>query len=397
MTSGPIATFPTRESVSRKALCRNRRYKHYYTLHVGPVFGHRPIGSILHSEVQRYYKTLTNPQAKHTLAIMRILWNFACTEEGGHALLKSHNIMLESFKMPPASKKKIKVVSSIYDKEELQEVLEAIEGDPIEPYILLMGGGGARPGEACGVWKQEIQFDYHNHPLSGEGQFWAVVPLNRTVGRVDGEIIIKSTLKTETSRRSLFIPEPYSIRLKELVDTSTTQKYFAEDYDEIPLTPDRLSWMWRGMFKGLPYVYIPIKNLRNSYGSIMLASGYSEELVRKLLGHSSLEMLHKHYDRRTDEMLLSQLMLNPTNPASEIEPVTPSAQAGNVVQPVQPVQPVQSVQPIPPTQSNQPQVANQYSQQVGQPDLMTSLLTNLIGLLATQQPVQQSQLNQSFQ
>jgi len=53
--------------------------------------------------------------------------------------------------------------------------------------------------------------------------------------------------------------------------------------------------VWKDAFVGLGIRYRPIKNTRHTYISLAVASGADLMYIARQGGHSSTEMIHKHY------------------------------------------------------------------------------------------------------
>ena len=72
-----------------------------------------------------------------------------------------------------------------------------------------------------------------------------------------------------------------------------------------PANPERMSDAYRRWHMGKQFPYVPWKNLRNSYATMLHARGVDLADVARLLGHTTPVITYQHYDRPSAEQLAS--------------------------------------------------------------------------------------------
>lgn len=112
-------------------------------------------------------------------------------------------------------------------------------------------------------------------------------------------------LKTERSERDVAIPSPYADRLRRLFLERLGDTYVCDDGSGNPANPERMSDAYRRWHMGKPFPYVPWKNLRNSYATMLHARGVDLADVARLLGHTTPVITYQHYDRPSAEQLAS--------------------------------------------------------------------------------------------
>ena len=91
--------------------------------------------------------------------------------------------------------------------------------------------------------------------------------------------------------RSVFIGGYPAARLEELSGLGP----LCPDANGNRTNPDNVSNRYRKWMKGKDAKYVPLKNLRNSYATIMQGLGASDSLISKSLGHTNLRVDYDHY------------------------------------------------------------------------------------------------------
>lgn len=132
----------------------------------------------------------------------------------------------------------------------------------------------------------------------------AIVHVGRGVQLLGGEVQIVPT-KTERSERDVAIPSPYADRLHRLFLESLGDTYVCDDGRGGPANPERMSDAYRRWHMSKPFPYVPWKNLRNSYATMLHARGVDLADVARLLGHTTPVITYQHYDRPSAEQLAS--------------------------------------------------------------------------------------------
>ncbi len=270
----------------------------FYNLYIHPVFGKLRVRKITHALVQDFLNQQTHTNAKKAKSLLHILF---CEAQNERIVKSSDNVLLDRYSFPPPSKNKKPSCEPIYKSEEVDEILSLCKGEPFEGIIILMSKGGARLAEACGARFSDMTF---SSEADGE---WCRVRIERNAVLVSGETIVKET-KNPRSKRTIFIPEPYSKRLREMAEQADRpEQWVSDDGTGVPLVSGRLSATWRNWArKNYAGRYVPIMYFRDTFATDMHNKGMDPFRIAQLLGHSnSSQMLYKHYDRPDDDALLS--------------------------------------------------------------------------------------------
>ena len=158
--------------------------------------------------------------------------------------------------------------------------LDAIYGAKYEPVLLVMLFGGLRREEACALFWSDIDF----------GVDLCAVRVDKTLVEVGGKLHEGPT-KTPESRRTVFIAGPIAARLLEL----SGEGPLVPDANGNRMAPNRISNEYRSLVSKTDAKYVPMRNLRNSYATIMQGLGASDSLISKSLGHTNLKVDYAHY------------------------------------------------------------------------------------------------------
>ena len=261
-------------------------YRQVYEAHIKQAFGGKPIVTITHRDIQKFITSMSIGAAKHAIVVARIIWKAA---EYDGIIKRDENIMRDSYKIAHVVKdSNYHANKDIYSEKEINEIINECEDRVLQNLLIVSGKGGLRPPEASGLKCENIEF------FEEDEETWAVVSVLRNVVSVDKKIIIKDT-KTAGSIRSTIIEPPFAAILKQNISDRTG--WLLDDGTGVPLTSSCLRDMWKRYITRTNHPYIPPKNFRNSYSTSLRANGMDEGAVYSLLGHTSSEMLRKHYNR----------------------------------------------------------------------------------------------------
>lgn len=278
------------QHIQRLAKSTVRGYVSAYNAHIAPAFGSWDLERLTKRDVQEWLDGMSYGAAKSCFAVLRAMYSFAEDEE-----LTDNGVMRKRYSMPDAKKPARKVNTAVHTEEELRSILQAAKGEPWEGAYILSAFGGMRRSEAFGVRWEDVEF------LEGG---CAIVHVRRGVQLLGGEVQIVPT-KTERSERDVAIPSPYADRLRRLFLESLGTVYVCDDGHGGPANPERMSDAYRRWHMGKPFPYVPWKNLRNSYATMLHARGVDLADVARLLGHTTPVITYQHYDRPSAEQLAS--------------------------------------------------------------------------------------------
>lgn len=262
-------------------------YESAYHAHIEPVFGECELDALQKRDVQAWLDGMSYGAARKAFVVLRAMYSFAVDND-----LTEGNLFTKRYRLPNRPRKSAsEVAESIHTEKELIELLQAANGEPWEAAFILSAFGGLRREEAFGVKWDDIEF------RNG----YAVVTVERGLQPAKGGVRVVP-LKTGGSYREAVVVEPYSNRLLELADGNGGEEWVCSDSGE-PLNPDLASAAYKRWHLNRPYRYVPWKNLRNSYATMLHAKGVDLGTVAKLLGHSTPTITYRNYDRMSAEQL----------------------------------------------------------------------------------------------
>lgn len=204
--------------------------------------------------------------------------------------------------------KKQRYESDYYSAEQLKQLFNVIQDDPLYPLIKITALYGLRRSEVLGLKWDCIDFDSNT------------ITIRRTVTRVT-TTVEKDKTKNSASRRSFpLTPEARQIFLaargseaearnrcgKEYIENDYVFKW----YNGKPFSPDYVSAHFSLLLKkhGLPH--IRFHELRHSCASLLLNSGFSLKDVQEYMGHADIQMtanIYGHLDTARKQLLTSKM------------------------------------------------------------------------------------------
>ena len=190
--------------------------------------------------------------------------------------------------------------AEVYTKEEVQNIIQLLDGNIIEMPILLMLLLGLRFGEACGLrWKD---IDFQNNSIS----------VNQIITLKTGEGFIFKDPKTESSKRVLHAPEELIVKIKKLKGEQNKLKLLGileNPYNLVCLNKNLNPWSNQNLtaaykrFLSLNNIRkIRLHDLRHTNATIMLLSGTNMKTVSNRLGHTDIKISMNKYSHVLEEM-----------------------------------------------------------------------------------------------
>ena len=255
-------------------------YSQVFRADIEPTFGHMRLDEVTPADVSAWLGGMTAGKARHCKAVMSAMFSFA--EELG---LVDHSVMRRRYTMPTATGRDRDDMLMSWD--EMMAVADACQGEPWEVYFLTMAFAGLRREEAAGLKPSDIS----------EHRGCVTVNVGRTVQRVGGEVVV-GPCKTDASRRTALMMARGE-RLLELRDMAIAEGREWMTGGSEPANPNNVSVAWKRWFASQPFAGIPMRNLRNSFTTAMVAKGYDAAMVSRLTGHVSMDVTYRHYLRPT--------------------------------------------------------------------------------------------------
>ena len=263
--------------------------------HIGNRWGATPMDKVDVNEYQVWLKTLRPSTA--SLANITAGNMVNCAKLHG---VKGITFKDVAYKMPKKEEKGAKKELEVYTVPELHDLMEQVRGRSYESICILMGIGSCRVGEASAASVDDMAFETYN------GRVYAVYDLHHQYGYNDQGFM---TLKTKESYRPIIVPEPWSLRLAEIAEQkkADNELYMADRGNGMPIPRDMVNRIWRKDFSSgsITVRYLPMTKLRNSWATAMLWKyNVPAQMVDKMMGHASKNILGKNYDRPDKQMFI---------------------------------------------------------------------------------------------
>jgi integrase len=267
-------------------------YKAKIALYISPSpFGDTPLCDLSVRAIKHHFQTLsTTPGAiKTAWIVFRAGINYAIND----CEMLDRNPLPKRIRLPEVDA----YIPDVLTLDELTRMLEAFRDHPLEPWLLISATTGLRRAESCGLWWRDINLE--------TGQ----ITIDKGLQYVDHKVIECKT-KTKHSKRCVVLPDFALVRLREIVANDERLQGL---YQVQPLVPDRIAHLkrrnpegvagaYRSACKKLGVKWIPPKNLRHTFATLVKASGEDPITIAKTLGHSGLGMLYNHYAQGQEQM-----------------------------------------------------------------------------------------------
>lgn len=284
------------DRVEKGDLSSNTRktYVSLWSSHIEKRWGKVMLDKVRANEYQLWLKTLKLSAAKLSDTVVGNL--VTCAKLHGVEDITFKDV---TYKMPKNDKAPSTELE-VYKLDELHQLLKEVEGKRYESIVILMGIGSCRVGEAVAAAVEDVSFEQYN------GRTYAVYNLYHQYGYNRQGFM---ELKTKESRRPIVIPEPWSLRLAEIVDERKRdgELYLADRGTGYPMPRDMINRYWRNDFEdgSITLRFLPMTKLRNTWATTMLWKyGVPSQMVDKMMGHTTKNILSRHYDRPDKELFI---------------------------------------------------------------------------------------------
>ena len=247
-------------------------YRYAWDGLVKPLFGDCVMSELKARDIERGLATIEKPGAqRNAFKLMRQMYNEAYRDE-----LVDENPFLRRIRLSRMPRRE----QAVLLVDDIPAWLGAVRGSKYEPVLLVMLFGGLRREEACALFWDDFEF----------GVDACTVKVDKTLTEVRGKLVEGPT-KTPESTRTVFIAGWPAEHLLELSGDGP----LVPDANGNRMRPDKVSREYRRMMDASGAKYVPMKNLRNSYATIMQGLGASDSLISKSLGHTNLKVDYDHY------------------------------------------------------------------------------------------------------
>lgn len=179
-----------------------------------------------------------------------------------------------NIKLPQRQKKEMHIPTN----SELQILLKAVEGKPLEIPVLLAATCGMRRGEICALDLNK-DIDYNKFKIK----------ITKAVSQNENNEWVTKQPKTTSSTREIDCPEWVIDKLKAARDSGYKIKNPARISNTFATLCDRL------------HLDIRFHDLRHYYASLMLSLGVPDKYAMQRMGHATPNMLKNVYQHLMDD------------------------------------------------------------------------------------------------
>ncbi|HAM14585.1 MAG TPA: hypothetical protein DCP91_01700 [Eggerthellaceae bacterium] len=247
-------------------------YAHQWTKYVKPMFGDRRLRDIRAREVESALASIERPGAQRgAYKLLRQMMGEAYRDE-----LIDDNPMARRIRL----KRMDAYEPDVLLLADLPAWCAAVRGSKWEPVLLCMLFAGLRREEACALRWPDFAF----------GPAMLAVRVDKTLTEVGGRLVHGPT-KTAESTRTVFLSGYPFTRLVDLAGVGP----LVPDSNGNNMAPGKISREYKKLVEGSGAKYVPMRNLRNSYATIMQGLGTSDSLISRSLGHTNLNVDYNHY------------------------------------------------------------------------------------------------------
>lgn len=263
-------------------------YTSYWERMVGPRWGRTPSTDVRAYDIQQWLLGMTKSNGEVARAVLR--------------LTLDHALMLDVIPSNPASRRFRLGDDSArreeaYTQDELSRLWEVVRGSVCEAPFLLSSHAGLRVGEACGVTLDDCEW-------REDGTL--VVSVRRQLLSSGG---MTDRLKTRSSYRTVAVVDPWSSRIREIVDAlPTCARYVNDRGDGEPVCRKTVSDTWARLVRATDVPYRSMQVLRPSFQTALHWAGVPIEQTSRMLGHSSTSTTLDHYDRPGTDAVINAMV-----------------------------------------------------------------------------------------
>lgn len=259
-------------SLGRLAPSTAHGYRHQYEKYVGPLFGGMRLSELSPRIIESKLAGIERPGAQRgAFKLLRQLVNEAYRDELVDSNPFDRRIRLKRME---AYQPDVLLLPDV------PAWCAAVRGSRWEPVLLPMLFAGLRREEACALRWSDFAF----------GPASLAIRVDKTLTEVGGKLV-HGPVKTADSARTVFMA---GYPFERMVDMASVGP-LVPDANGNCMAPGRISKEYRALVLSKGAKYVPMRNLRNSYATIMQGLGASDSLISKSLGHTNINMDYQHY------------------------------------------------------------------------------------------------------
>ena len=247
---------------------------HLARRHIVPTLGHIQLDQLRPEHVQMMIGALQAQEFHRTAQYARTILVRALNQAVKWRLLSYNPAALTE---PPHVEKHVIEPLTI---QQARALLEAVQGDPLEALYHIALSLGLRRGEILGLRPEDIRLEQRELRITG------------TIQRIRGKLV-RTTPKTKTSIRTLYLPETVYQRLSDHLERQQTvhpnAQYVFVSSRGTAIDPRNLLRRFKRALKhaGLPET-IRFHDLRHSCATFLIAQGEHPRVIMAILGHAQI-------------------------------------------------------------------------------------------------------------
>ena len=267
-------------------------YTRVWQKHIHPRWASEQMDEVKPAEWQEWLLTLPPSAAAIASVIAKNL--VQCARIRG---VRGIEFCEVAYRMPKA-KTPTALAKEVYTLDEMVKIADIVRGSICEVPMLLMAFGSCRTGEACAPKLSDFRMD-HSY-----GEPVAVVQINKQLTPHKAQILAP---KTGTSGRAVVVPHPWSERLEQIAEKHRADNliWLNDDGTGKPVLRFRINKTWNSLIKSSGLEVLPMSKLRKSWETMMRWKlGVDKDKVDKMMGHTSLDVRAKYYDRPDEEVFI---------------------------------------------------------------------------------------------
>lgn len=284
----------------------------YYQKQLAAFFGNLCLADIEREHIQAYCQhKLEAGLSPYTLRKHLVVVNGALCEACNRKLIPSNPCV--NIDLP----KHERHIGATYTGEEARRLLSVIDGEPLQPAIILGLFYGLRREEVCGLRWRDVDFDK------------GVMYIRNTVVHGKNGIIEQEATKSRASRRNLPLMEATIPYLKELKTEQAKRRKLSnyERADPIwhvcahkksgrPFQPNYVTTTFKKVLLKYDLPIITFHELRHTAGSLLHENGRSLKDIQVFLGHEDITTtaniyLHPSYTTQLETAAVMNNTLSP--------------------------------------------------------------------------------------
>ena len=250
--------------------------------------------SILQGYANYVYSKYSQDSARRRLSFVKAVLNEA------YRLREIQENPCNFIKTPKSLVGQVRI-SDVYNKSEVKEIIEKIEGHYLEIPILLMLSLGLRSSEACGLKWQDV--DFENNTIS----------VNQILVRAKRKGLIFKSPKTSGSIRTISVPKELMTKLKKIKikhNEIKLQGLISEKYEDVvclnkvlnAFSHEALIHAWYRFCDKNNIRKLCLHDLRHTHATLLLLSNTNMKVVSQRLGHTDIRITMNRYSHVLEEM-----------------------------------------------------------------------------------------------